>query len=139
MLVELSAAASRVESPPPSDAFGALDEVLAADRADPIAGVEPAARDADAELAGAPSRAETAAAIERIAPIVRACAANQAGRVVELRIVFASSGHVTTATVASDGVRLTPSQRSCVARAVRRARVPAFERARFEVTYPMRF
>ncbi len=107
--------------PPPTDAFGALDEVLAGDSTDPIAGVEAAASDPATVLAGGPSREETAAAMERVTPRVRACATDQAGRVVQLRVVFAASGHVTTAVVVTASAPLSPRQRSCVARAARGA------------------
>lgn len=139
-LVQLTATTPRVEPPPPpSEAFGALDDVLAGDGADPLAGMEPAAMEPAVEVEGAPSRAETAEALARVTPDLRACAREQSGRVVELRIVFAPNGRVTTATVTTQSVTLSPAQRSCVARAARRARIAAFERARFEIRYPVRF
>lgn len=138
-LEQLAALALAEPPPPPSEAIRALDELFA-ERGDddPIGGVE-VPPDPPSEHLDVPSRAETAAAIARVTPSVRACAADQAGTVVELRFVFASTGRVTTAHVESRSTRLTPQQRSCIARAARRAEVASFARPRFEVTYAIRF
>lgn len=136
-LDELARVATQVAAPPPPhEAMRDLDDVLSGNASDPIAGVDDAPTPAD--RVGVPTRAETAAAIERVTPELRACASDRASGVVELRIVFLSNGRVTTAHVQNRSARLSPRERSCIARAARRAQIASFERARFEVTYPIR-
>ena len=54
-----------------------------------------------------------------------------------VRIVFSgSNGHVTSANVS--GGNFAGPVRSCIARAVRGARVPPFRQATFSVNYPFR-
>ncbi len=138
-ILELVSAATRAQppSPPISHAMSELDEVLSGNASDPIEGTEHFVQIPAAD-AGLPSRAETAAAIERVMPWVRACVADRAHGLIELRIVFVSNGRVTTAYVEPRSARLSPRQCSCIARAARRAQVERFERRRFEVTYPIR-
>ena len=125
---------------PASDDRGiaALDAVLSDETADPISGVtqdEPAPEATDD---GGPSREQVQDAIAEVVPGIRACVDGQRGRVVQVRGVFASSGRVRATTVDAQTAHFTPAQRSCMARAARDARLPAFERETFEVTFPVR-
>lgn len=84
----------------------------------------------------APSRAEVTRALRAIQPAVSGCANGRTG-VVTVNITVASSGRVRNAVVQGEfaGTR----QGSCVARAVRSARFPAFEQDSFSIRYPFRF
>ena len=138
---DMAALAERAaaEPPPPTDdqAIAALDAVLADDSADPISGV-PDRPDASAEAPAGPTRDEVMAAMAAVTPALRACAEGQEGRVVNVRAVFRSNGRIATTNVESSSSHVSPSARSCMARAARAARVPSFELERFEVTFPVR-
>jgi hypothetical protein len=136
-LVALASAATRAEPPPaPSDALRALDDVLSGEPGDPLATIEPS--ESPAASVETPSREETRRAIERVLPSVRACVGDDAGGVVVLRLVFASSGRATAVLVQSQSARLTHAQRACIVRAARRAEVSAFQRPHFASSYPVR-
>jgi predicted Zn finger-like uncharacterized protein len=81
----------------------------------------------------APQRSDVGSAMRGVQPAVRACASGQPGPAM-ITVVFASSGRVTTATVAAPFAG-TPAG-SCMARAVRAASVPPFSRPTFQVQYP---
>ena len=85
------------------------------------------------DLPETPERGAVQSAIQAVEGNVRACSPDQHGTAT-VRIVVASSGRVTTATVSGQFAG-TPIG-SCVARAVRGARFPAFSAERFEITYP---
>jgi hypothetical protein len=85
------------------------------------------------DLPETPERGAVQSAIQAVEGNVRACSPDQHGTAT-VRIVVASSGRVTTATVSGQFAG-TPVG-SCVARAVRGARFPAFSAERFEITYP---
>lgn len=53
-----------------------------------------------------------------------------------VRVVFGSNGRVRSADVS--GGNFPPAVRSCIARAVRGARVPPFQQSTFSVNYPFR-
>lgn len=132
--LETLAEAALVPAPPPTeDTIRQLDDVLEAGE-DPIAAIE----EPEPEPADVPSRAQTAAAIEAVTADVRECAAGQRSATVQLRFVFLSNGRVTTAYVDPETARLTPRERTCMARIARRAQLPSFARRRFEVTYSVR-
>ncbi|MBL8679242.1 MAG: hypothetical protein JNK05_08760, partial [Myxococcales bacterium] len=80
-----------------------------------------------------PARSDVGSAMRGVQPAVRACASGQPGPAM-ITVVFASSGRVTTATVAAPFAG-TPAG-SCMARAVRAATVPPFTRPTFQVQYP---
>ena len=80
-----------------------------------------------------PGREQVRASLEAVRPAVLECARGQA-RGVSVRVNVASSGRVTTAIV-SGALVGTPAG-SCVARAVRGARFPAFTQDHFVVDYP---
>lgn len=83
-----------------------------------------------------PTRAQVTRAMDGVSGAVSACGEGAHG-LVPVSIVFAGdSGRVASARV--DGGSLAPAARSCVARAVRGARLPAFGRDRFTVRYPFR-
>lgn len=71
--------------------------------------------------------------MDGVGAAVRACGAGGGGRVI-VTVHFAGDGSVRSAAVT--GGDAAPPVRSCVARAVRAARVPAFTRDSFRVTYP---
>lgn len=82
-------------------------------------------------LPATPSRADVVGAMRALEAPVRACGDGNA----TVHFRFDSDGSVASATV--DGT-LPPEARTCVARAARGARVPAFARDSFSVTYPFR-
>ncbi len=94
--------------------------------------VAPAA--ARGNLPSQPARGDVSSAMGAVTPAVRACAGGQTGTAA-IRIVFAGSGRVTTATVTSPPFAGTPAG-SCMARAVRGARVPPFSNSNLTVTFP---
>ena len=91
--------------------------------------------ESDAELPETPDRSSVRDALEGVAPQVQACFGEEHG-VVDVVVMVASSGRVTTCTV-SGRFAGTPVG-SCIARAVRAARFPPFTQARFEVHYQYR-
>lgn len=88
---------------------------------------------ADADLPATPDRATIQAVLEGRLAAVTACTEGAHG-LADVDIVIASSGRITTATV--NGPFAGTPIGSCIARAVRAARFPAFSQPRFEVTYP---
>jgi serine/threonine-protein kinase len=85
-------------------------------------------------LPARPSRGDLASALHGVAGAVRACGEGNTGMVAQVRVVFGSSGHVTSAQVLA--TELPPSVRSCIERAVRGAAVPPFSEPSFTVNYP---
>lgn len=82
-----------------------------------------------------PSRSDVLAAMNSVAGAVSACSNGVRGTA-PVRITFAgSTGRVTNAEVQGN---LPPQVRSCIARAVRSARVPQFTQTSFSVNYPFR-
>ncbi|MGF1469223.1 MAG: GYF domain-containing protein [Sandaracinaceae bacterium] len=81
-----------------------------------------------------PSRSDVRRAMDSVAGQVRACGNGTHGTA-RVQVVFqGTSGRVTTATV--EAANLPPPVRSCIARAVRGARVPSFSQSTFSVRYP---
>jgi hypothetical protein len=70
-----------------------------------------------------------------VAGAVSACGAGAHG-LAPVRIVFGNNGRVSSAEVS--GGNFPPPVRSCIARAVRGARVPPFQNPTFSVNYPFR-
>jgi predicted Zn finger-like uncharacterized protein len=85
-------------------------------------------------LPAQPSRGDVASAMAAVNGAVRGCAGGQTGTA-SIRIVFASSGRVTTSGVTSPPFAGTPAG-SCMARAVKAARVPPFANPSLTVTFP---
>ncbi len=83
-----------------------------------------------------PSRADIQNAMNGVTSAVRACGASGHGSAVVSVSFRGENGSVGDAQVSSTD--LSPASQSCVARAVRGARVPAFRQASFRVTYPFR-
>jgi hypothetical protein len=86
-----------------------------------------------ADLPDAPDRATIQAVLQGVEPAVQACGGEEHGTA-DVDVVIAGSGRVTTATV--HGPFSGTPVGSCIARAVRGARFPAFAQPRFQVTYP---
>ena len=84
-------------------------------------------------LPAQPGRDDVGGALRRVSSRVGGCGNGTAGTA-QARIVFASSGRVRSVNVTG----VPPAVQSCVARAVRGARVPPFSRATFNVNYPFR-
>jgi hypothetical protein len=84
-------------------------------------------------LSQVPDRESVKAAMERIFPEVRACAGGKRG-VVEVVLKVKNTGHVSHAVVGGDFAG-TP-EGSCIARAVRKTRLPPFLRPSFTLVYP---
>jgi hypothetical protein len=83
-----------------------------------------------------PSRSSVVSAMNSVSGPVRACANGTHG-VATVRVVFGgSNGRVSGATV--NAASLPGPVRSCIARAVRGARVPPFQQSSFSVNYPFR-
>jgi hypothetical protein len=85
------------------------------------------------DLPDTPDRDTIQAVLAGRTDAVRECAAGQHG-LADVDVVIASTGRITTATV--NGPFAGTPVGSCIARAVRGARFPAFAQPRFEVTYP---
>ena len=100
----------------------------------PGARAEAPAAPARSNLPAQPSRGDVSSAMGAVTPAVRACGGGQTGTA-SIRIVFAGSGRVTTASVTSPPFAGTPAG-SCMARAVRGARVPPFSNPSLTVTFP---
>ncbi|MCC6875290.1 MAG: zinc-ribbon domain-containing protein [Sandaracinaceae bacterium] len=83
-----------------------------------------------------PSRGDIQSAMNSVMSAVRACGASGHGSAVVSVSFRGENGSVGDAQVSSTD--LSPASQSCVARAVRGARVPAFRQASFRVTYPFR-
>ena len=83
-----------------------------------------------------PTRTDVVSAMNGVSGAVRACANGSHG-VAPVRVVFAGpTGRVVSAAVT--GSSFPPAVTSCIARAVRGARVPPFRDATFSVNYPFR-
>jgi hypothetical protein len=80
-----------------------------------------------------PNRAEVRSALERVRAGVAACGAGRHGRA-DVRLTVHPSGRVQAARV--EGTFAGTTQGSCIARAVRDARFPAFAGEAFDVAYP---
>lgn len=120
------------EAPPTVDAI--------AGRPEPDPEPVPAAAEPDvapienADVPVTPARQDVAEAMARVHQAVRDCAPGYSGSTVQVRTTFVSSGGVTTAMV--DGALAGTPEGSCVARAVRDARLPEFQQDTFVVAYP---
>lgn len=123
--VHIRVPAARTIAPPPS--ASATASVSAAARA-------PAPPRPDPALPEHPSRADVAAAMEGIAPSIRDCVTGRGGERVSLFVRFSNTGRVRFALVEDSAAA--PAQRSCMARAVRAATVPAFRSSSLSVRYP---
>ena len=91
---------------------------------------------ADSSLPQTPGRDDVIAAMNRVQPAVAACGGGQHGTATVAIVVAGTTGRVTNATV-SGQFSGTPVG-SCIARAVRGATFPRFQRASFTVNYPFR-
>lgn len=91
-------------------------------------------REPAVELPEVPERAQVEAAVNAIVPELRTCGENL--DLVSLELNFAPNGRATSVVV--DARHLSPTQRSCLARAARAARVPPFGAPRLTVRYPVR-
>jgi hypothetical protein len=79
-----------------------------------------------------PSRAQVIAAMQRITPAVNACFGQRHGKAKVLLTVIGRTGRVTTARVIGQRGQVG----SCIARAVRRARLPAFGQRKLQISFP---
>ncbi|MBI2894235.1 MAG: zinc-ribbon domain-containing protein [Deltaproteobacteria bacterium] len=113
---------------------GALGERRATKAPSVGGGPAPAPAAPRGNLPTQPARGDVAAAMAAVNGAVRGCAGGQTGTA-NIRIVFASSGRVTTSSVTSPPFAGTPAG-SCMARAVKSARVPPFSNANLTVTFP---
>jgi predicted Zn finger-like uncharacterized protein len=136
--------ASKQAAKPAPGKSAALDDVLTGSEkpAPKPAAAPPAAADDDDDsatgLPDSPSRQETLAAMRGVEPAVRACstAAEPMTGTAEVAITIAGdTGRVTSATVTG----ITGNTGTCIARAVRAARFPHFNKPTFSIKYPYRF
>lgn len=119
---------------------GSLDDLMGrvagpnAGPSRPAAAATPSApAGGNAGLPEMPARPDVAAAMRGVGPAVRACGTGQGGTAT-VTVVFNNQGNVNTANVAPPAAG-TPVG-SCIARAVRAAHLPPFNRPTFSVTYP---
>lgn len=85
-----------------------------------------------------PSRNDVAQALGERSAEVRSCTTGSTtGGQVTVHVRFESSGAVQSVTVNS--TTLPESMRSCIAEAVRKARVPPFRMSEFNVNFPYRY
>lgn len=100
---------------------------------EPAPVVEAPPAEVASDLPESPSREAIQAAIESVRPAIQACAdPTSRGQLARVRFTFAGEGRTAHALV--EGV--TGPTASCVARAARGVRVPAFSRDRFVVEFP---
>ncbi len=83
-----------------------------------------------------PTRNDVVGAMNSVAGAVRACGEDGSHGLAPVSVVFGNDGRVANASVTS--ATLPPDVKSCVARAVRDARVPRFAQSSFRVNYPFR-
>ncbi len=83
-----------------------------------------------------PSRDDVSTALVAVRPAVSACIEGHGN--VRVRVTFSGSGRVASAEVLDPLWSRVPYG-GCISRAVRRARVPRFQQARFVVVYPFQF
>ncbi|MDD9965132.1 MAG: hypothetical protein OXR73_02830 [Myxococcales bacterium] len=100
----------------------------------PFAGDLPA-ESVSADYPPTPSRQEVVAAMTRVRGLVHACSDGRSG-VAEVELVVQSRGVVSRAVVGGDFAGSAVG--SCIARAVRKARFPAFQKPTFRIVYPFR-
>ena len=79
-----------------------------------------------------PSRGQVLAAMQRVTPAVHACFGQRHGTAKVLLTVIGKTGRVTTARV----IGQRGAVGSCIARAVRRARLPAFGQRKLQISFP---
>jgi hypothetical protein len=79
-----------------------------------------------------PTRAQVIAAMRRVTPAVEACFGSAHGKAQVAITVLGTTGRVTTAKVTGQKGRIG----SCIARAVRQARLPKFLKRKLEISYP---
>lgn len=85
-----------------------------------------------------PSRSDVSQALGERAADVRSCTTGSTtGGQVTVSVRFGSSGAVQSVTVNS--TTLPEAMRTCIAEAVRKARVPPFRRSDFNVNFPYRY
>ena len=91
----------------------------------------------DSSLPDAPSRDDVKTALQGVSGAVKGCR-KDAGGTAAVNVVFSGkTGRVSSAKVASGPFEGTPVG-SCIATAVKRARVPRFKQSSFKVTFPYR-
>ena len=100
-----------------------------------VRGTTPGRCSPDASGPATPSRGDVVSAMNSVQGAVSACGSGQHG-LAPVRIVFGNNGRVQSAQVS--GGSFPPPVRSCIARAVRGARVPPFRNPTFSVNYPFR-
>jgi len=126
-----SAASSTTSAPIPptptmtSSSMASIDDLLGM----AVAPME----EASADLPDTPSRASVSSALGGRAAAVRACG-NGATVTATVVVTFSSNGRVSSANVTGGAF----AGNSCIANAVRGARVPAFRQASFNVNFPYR-
>jgi hypothetical protein len=85
-------------------------------------------------LAETPSRDDVRAAMDALAPAVRACAAGTHGRALVSVVVAGTTGRARSATVGGDFAGTEAG--SCIAGVVRRVELEPFARTTFTIAYP---
>jgi tRNA A-37 threonylcarbamoyl transferase component Bud32 len=122
----------RLEGPvaPERDIDALLDDALGS------RGARRAPPPRDESLPASPSRSDVMSAMNAVTPAVRACSNGASGTVTVAILFEGSTGRCTSATVHGDAPAPVAS---CIARAVRGARVPPFQNETHAVNYPFRY
>jgi hypothetical protein len=94
-------------------------------------------RPSDSSLPDAPSRSDVKTALQGVSGGVKACKTDSGGTATVDVTFSGKTGRVTSARVASGPFKGTPVG-TCIASAVKRARVPRFKQSSFKVTFPYR-
>lgn len=114
-----------------------MDEVVGGKPSSAPKQTSKSSRSSDSSLPDAPSRGDVKTALQGVSGAVKACK-KDAGGTAAVNVVFSGkTGRVSNAKVTSGPFQGTPVG-SCIANAVKRARVPRFKQSSFKVTFPYR-
>jgi len=90
-----------------------------------------------ASLPAGPSRGDVVKAMKRVAGRAKRCGSGKKGTAMVKLVVAGSTGRVKNAQVTNSPFRGT-KEGSCIAREVRKARLPKFKKASMTITYPFK-
>jgi predicted Zn finger-like uncharacterized protein len=114
-----------------------MDEVVGGKPSSAPKQTSKSSRSSDSSLPDAPSRNDVKTALQGVSGAVKACR-KDAGGTAAVNVVFSGkTGRVSNSKVTSGPFKGTPVG-SCIANAVKRARVPRFKQSSFKVTFPYR-
>jgi hypothetical protein len=94
-------------------------------------------RSGSSSLPNAPTRNDVKTALQGVSGAVKSCKKDSGGTAAVSVVFSGTTGRVSSAKVSSGPFKGTPVG-SCIASAVKRARVPRFKQSSFKVTFPYR-